>query len=385
EDRRSRARIFLAESAATRRVDILFSALDGDADLRDVGAVELVLGPAAGEPPSFDGLAVGFRAGADALLDPRPEPRGLGGPPVPATLVLREGDTPPGGGGNAVTSLNSPFVNGNGEVGFTGQLDNSGSADSFVFAGAAIVQLNSAAPGVTLTGAEGAMGIDDSGGFIYSPSIDGADSVWSQNGQVAVEDVQAPGFPDGITSTFHSRPSMSPQGAAAWISGFNETGGTSTEGRMLYTSSDATAGNVAVALRSDDLIDGVPIARPSGVDFDFNFSNDGNHLISVLLLDTGSTADDGVILVDGAVVAKEASPSGTGDNWDNFDAVAINDSGDFIFSGDTDGPAGSDEFIAYNGAVAVREGDVVDGVTLGGSVSLLSLGNSGVAVHGWST
>ena len=365
------------------RLDIPFTKLVGEADLRAVGALRLTLGSADGialAAPSFAGLALGLRSPVPAPVPIAP----LGPTPLAASLIVQEGDTPMGGGGNVVTSLGSTFVNSLGEVGFTGNLDNGGSSDGFVFSGDAIVQLNSATMGVTLSGAESTMGIDDGKGFVYSPSIDGDDGVWSQNGQLAVENTQAPGFPGGTNSTFHSRPTMTPNGAAHWISGFNESGGTSSEGRMLYTSSDATPGNTIVVLRSDDMVGGLPIDRPSGVDFDYDLSDDGSHYIQVLLLDTGSTADDGIVYVDGAVIATEASASGDGDNWDNFDAVVINDSGDYLFSGDTDGATGSDEFIAYNGSIALREGDSVDGVTLGSSVQFLSLNNRGQALHAWT-
>jgi hypothetical protein len=378
----SRTRIPL-DGESVREIEIPFAALEGEADLRDVGAVRLTVGIDGGAP-AFAGLAVGVRAGFEKPAAASPAAKLLGPAPVPATLVLQDGDMPTGGGGNPVTSLNATFVNNAGDVGFTGNLDNGGSSDGFVFSGAAVVHLNSAVVGNTLAGGESTMGIDDGGGFIFSPSIDGDDGVWSQNGQVAVEGTQAPGFPGGTNSTFHSRPTMIPPGAAYWVAGFDDTGGTTTQGRMLYTSSDATAGNTTVVLRSDDLVGGTAIDRPSGIDFDYDFSNDGSHHVSVLLLDTGSTTNDGIVYVDGTNVAQETGASGDGDNWDNFDAVAINDSGDYLFSGDTDGATASDEFIAYNGSIALREGDLVDGVTLGSSVLFLAMNNRGAAIHAWT-
>ena len=38
----------------------------------------------------------------------------------------------------------------------------------------------------------------------------------------------------------------------------------------------------------------------------------------------GSTISDGGVMVNDVLVAREASPNGTGDNWDNFDMVKIN-------------------------------------------------------------
>jgi hypothetical protein len=298
-----------------------------------------------------------------------------------ATVVLQTGDTPFGAPG-AVTSFNSPFTNGAGAVGFTGT-----AGEGFVWRDAGITWLNSDAVGNTLAGGESTMGIGDDGQFIYSPSLNGEDSVWTHNGLLAVENTQAPGFATGTVSTFHSRPTMCPDGRTFWVSGFNESGGTTTEGRMLYTSNNATPAATQVVLRSDDMIGGFAIDRPSGIDFDYQGSDDGTHLIAVLFMDTGSSVDDGFLYVDGALVAREADPSGEGDNWDNFDSVSINDDGDYLFSGDTDSDTSADEFIAMNGAIAIREGDTIDGVqlTTAASVLGLSLNNRGEAVHAWTT
>ncbi len=115
-------------------------------------------------------------------------------------------------------------------------------------------------------------------------------------------------------------------------------------------------------------------------------SDDGSHHIHDLLMGTGSTADDGAIYVDGSLVAREGLPNGAGANWDNFDAVSINNTGHYLFSGDDDGPAASDEFLAYDGVIAVREGDSIGGVTLSSSAAVLgaSINNAGWAVHAWS-
>ncbi|NJL30014.1 MAG: hypothetical protein HC897_20035 [Thermoanaerobaculia bacterium] len=284
-----------------------------------------------------------------------------------------------------VTSLNTPFTNADGEVGLTGALDNGGASDSFVWFDTGIVWRNSSAVGVTLSGSESTMGVGDMGQFIYSTAVDGNDAVWTQNGALAIDSDPAPGFPGGTITTFHSRPTMIPSGQAFWISGFNASGGTSTEGRMLYTSTDGTPATISVVLRSDDMIGGLAIDRPSGVDFDYQISDNGAHHIQVLQMDTGSTTDDDHVYVDGAFVARETSPTGQGDGWDNFDSVSINNSGDYLFSGDTDGATTSDEFIAYNATIALREGATIGGVTLtnGSTVQALSLDNLGQAVHSW--
>jgi hypothetical protein len=299
-----------------------------------------------------------------------------------ATMVIREGDTPSGAAG-PITALNSPFTSGDGVVAFTG----TAAGDGFVWIGTDIVWLNSDAVGVTLTGGESTMGLGNSGQFIYSPSLNGEDAVWTHDGFLAVENTQAPGFATGTVSTFHSRPTMTAGGRAYWVSGFNENGGATTEGRTLYTAYPATPNEIQVVLRSDDIVGGLAISRPSGIDFDYQASDDGAHLIAVLLMDTGSSLDDDVLFVDGALVVRESMPTGDSDNWDNFDSVSINDDGDYVFSGDTDGDTTTDEFVAFNGAIAIREGDTIDGIALTATAAVraLSLNNRGEAAYTWQT
>jgi hypothetical protein len=336
----------------------------------------------AAEPTQAELEAMGLDQAQEEETAPSPAPEGVRAV-VRALMVVQEGDTTPGVI-TPIDNLNSPAADGLGRPGFTGDQTNE---DDFVWYDADAVWLNSDAVGATLSGAEGTSGVGSTGQFIYSPSIDGNDGVWTDLGELAREEVQAPGFPAGTISTFHSRPTMIPGGQAYWVSGFNETGGTSTEGRMLYTSPDRTPGSITVVLRSDDLVGGLPIDRSSGVGFDYDFSEDGAHHIHELLLDTGSTSDDGIIYVDGAIVAQESLPTGQGDNWDNFDDMGINNSGNHLFSGDTDGVTTSDEFIAYNGAIVIREGDVIGGIPLvtTASVTSLAINDEGHAVHAWST
>lgn len=307
-------------------------------------------------------------------------PRAAGEAIIAAEVVLQEGDTTAGVGG-VVTSLNQPFINGAGDAGFTGA-----AAENFVWSGG-VVWINSDGLPAVLTGAEFTMGIGDGGAFIYSPSTDGADSVWTEDGMLAVENVQAPGMPTGTLSTFHSRPTMIPSGQAYWVAGHGDgSGGTSSVGRILYTSTDGTPANISIIFRTGDTIDS-QIIDSSGVDFDYDFSDNGAHHAHVLDM-VGSTAADGFLYVDGALVAREGDPNGSGvDNWDNFDFVSINDSGSYVFSGDTDGATDSDEFIAANGEILIREGDTIDDVLLapGFAVRGVGINNANEAVYGWGS
>lgn len=305
---------------------------------------------------------------------------------VPVELIVKDGDTPPAAGGDPVTTLNAPFTNGLGQVGFTGAVDRGGSSDNFIWFDSGPIWFNSSAVGSTLSGAEGTMGVGNAGEFVYSPSVDGNDSVWTQNGLLLTEDVPAPGGSPGELNSFNSRPQLLPDGTALWVGGITDSPGGSTQARALYRAADTATPVITEVFRSGDMIGGFTIDFPSGVGFDYQISDDGNQHIHDLLMDTGSTTNDGFVYVNGALVAREADPvPGGGENWDNFDVMAINNAGNYLFSGDTDGSTATDEFIAYNGTIAIREGDLIDGHTLGSSVSAASLNNLGQAVFIWST
>ncbi len=297
---------------------------------------------------------------------------------VEGTVVAIAGDVLPG---DTIAGVNPPFTNGLGQVGFTGSTTG---GDNFVWFDNSPVWFNS--DGVGLTGAESTMGIGDGGAFIYSPADNGNDAVYTQNGALLVDGDPAPGFP-GQFNSFNSRPNMLPDGTAVWVAGVSDTSGGASLFRVLYRSSDTVTPVITVVLAAGDMVGGFPISQGSGIGFDYQLSDDGTHHIQELDLDTGSTANDGVVYVDGAIAAQEGSTTGGADNWDNFDLMSINDDGTYVFSGDTDGATTTDEFIAVDGAVAVREGDVLDGVTLasGAIVRGVSINNNGQVAHAWET
>lgn len=303
---------------------------------------------------------------------------------VPAEVVAQDGDVPTGAAG-PITSLNYPTTNGVGQVGFTGAI-NAGTTDNFVWFNDGPILYNSTIPTATVTGAESTMGIGNASSFLYSPSYNGNDAAYSQNGLVLAEGSAAPGFPANTNNIFNSRPAMIPGGAAYWVAGFNDAGGTTTLGRVLYVSPTATSGNINVVIRSDDMVGGFPIDRPSGVGFDYQISDNGSNHVHELIWDTGSTTNDDIIYVNGNMVARELSPTGGGDNWDNFGVVSINNSGNYVFAGDTDGAAATDGFLAYNGAVVIREGDTIGGITLTGTASAIravGINNLNHVAHLW--
>ena len=202
-------------------------------------------------------------------------------PPKTAHVVVKEGDAL---GVSTVSGLNAPFTDGNGKVGFVGSLAD---GQRFVWWNTGPVFFSNDALPDVLSGGESTMGIGDNGEFIYSPSVNGNDAVWGNSGVIVQKGDPAPDLPSGWNVTFASRPQMINNGTGYWISGFDDTGGTSSKGRVLYRQVPG-ASPVAV-LRSDDVINGETIARSSGVDFDYGVSGNGSSMINVLQMATGST------------------------------------------------------------------------------------------------
>ncbi len=308
----------------------------------------------------------------------------VAGSSISADLIIAEGMVAPGSGGLVVGNLNDPFTDGNGRVGFTGSVDDgAGGTIGFVWYDTGVTWLNTDGLPDVLVGGEGSMGVGNAGDFIYSPSVNGNDAVWDKLGLVVQDTDAAPGAP-GEFITFASRPSMAPNATAFWVSGLSATQGGSSAARALYRM-DA-GGSPTIVMRSGDSIDG-NIIGASGIDFDYKFSDDTNHLLTGVTF-TGSTATDTAMVFDGAIVAREGSavPGGLGgENWQNFDSVATNNLGNYLFSGDTSAAGTVDEFIAYNSTIGVREGDVVDGVILAGSVAAVTLNNLNQAAYIWDS
>ena len=294
---------------------------------------------------------------------------------VKAWIVLAEGDPL---GGSTVSTLNSPFTDGVGRVGFVGSLADN---QRFIWWDTGPVFFSGSIPG--LTGGEGTMGVSDAGGFIYSPNVDGNDAVVTHGGVLLKKGDPVPPLP-GLYSSFNSRPMMLPNGTAFWVGGTATSPTGSTSNRHLFKAADPTdPQSITRVLGGGDVIEGKTI-KTSASNFNYWISDNGEHHIHVLDMDVPLNEH---VYVDGAFVAQEGSPTGQGDNWSSFDIVSINNAGKYIFTGDTDGPANTDEFIAYNGVIAVREGDTLDGVTLASGYTLraASINNLNQVAHIWGS
>jgi len=301
--------------------------------------------------------------------------------PVPVEVVLAEGDVVDG---RVVTGLNGVGATPADTIGFNGTLAD---GDRFVWVGTGPAVFNSDFV-EDVTGAEAPTGVSDAGNWIYSPSVDGNDSVILDDGLIVSE--TQPSF-DGVPGfiTFNSRPFMTAGGVGYWISGYNETDPDGpTQGRVLYRYDGSAVTAVTVAGDSFGYQGGTfTIDVGSGIDFDFDVSPGDVNRIQLVDAAGESPAGDNVVIINGEGVHREGDPTGDGDNWDNFDRFRILDDGTYVMTGDTDGDPSSDEFIAVDGSIVLREGMTVDGVTLTSGVTLrgIDLLPDGTLVHGWGS
>lgn len=296
---------------------------------------------------------------------------------VRANLVLKTGDLV---GPGTVSSFSNPFTDGGGAVGFVGALS---SGERFVYWDNGPIFFSSQALPLVLTGHEATMGVSNAGGFIYSPSVDGNDAVYTQEGVLLKDGDPFPPNP-AIFTTFNSRPTMLPDGTCIWVAGSTETqGGSSSNRHVLKATDPGEPSTITRVLGGGDVIEGKTITNTGSL-FNYDVSDNAAHHLQVMTMAV-PTNQDLHLYRDGAFVAQEGTPTGQGDNWSGFDAVSVNDSGDYVFAGDTDGPTSTDYYLAYNGQIRIREGSTLDGVLLaaGSAMRALSIDNHGDVAFVW--
>jgi len=173
-----------------------------------------------------------------------------------------------------------------------------------------------------------AIGFGLDGQFVFRTLVDRLDTVWSHLGAVVTKKQPAPGVGEGATIELSRRAWMTPGGRAYWVSEFRDGPGQKGKGRVLYAADDAAPEAIQVVLRSDQVVEGLQIARPRGLDLEFGVSSDGTHVIQPIEL-VAKEISDQALYVDGAIVAREGEPATASAAWAAFRKVAINNDGDY--------------------------------------------------------
>jgi hypothetical protein len=297
--------------------------------------------------------------------------------PVP---LLREDDPLPGAPGETVSFMNNPVVNHAGGFALTVNTTGGKTTLSHIWGNATggpgdVIITEGTYGNLQQTSFESFHGFSDAGDPAYSASstdlvsgTTGLDGVWVGPVVILNEEDPVPTLP-GQFSTFNSRPGITADGIPYWIGGISTIQGGSSQNRVLFFSAGATP-----VLMGGDFVGGVvePIETGgSNIDFDYRFSALGSNYITVVTVDTGSSTDDGVLVINGNAamfggsIVQEASPVPAavgglvGENWDNFDFLGISESGGVFVTGDTDESSSLDEFVVVDGQIVLREGDMV--------------------------
>lgn len=249
------------------------------------------------------------------------------------------------------------------------------------------------------TSFESFWGIGDAGEIAYSPIANntvtqstGLDGVWLDDAGVAVEE-EVYQNDNSFYWSFGSRPTVTANGVPYWVGGITDTQGGSTQNRGLFMGVGATP-----LVIGGGMITGLPdpvSPASSGISFDYRVSRLGSHWIAEVGTETGSTNTDNSIVIDGAVALSDGMPvsEGTmipaasgglnGEAWDNFDFAGITESGTWMITGDTGGDIATDEFVAIDGVIVVREGDTVDGAVITGAMEGAYLNEDGDYAYVW--
>lgn len=230
-------------------------------------------------------------------------------------------------------------------------------------------------------------GIDDFDNIMFMGDDEFSEEIIykSDIGQVIREEDPAPGYMSPAVINFIYRPMMLPSGWIYFIASIDEDNNGSTDSRAMYQVSPT--GTVSLLYTTNNLLDGQSLSSSNGYDFDFDVSENQVYSINVVDLITGSTLNDAAVSINGTIVVQENGPIDLTENFDNFDMVRINNSGDFVITGDSDGPLQSDEYIIVNGSVQVREGDILDGYQLTSAATCqgIDINNNGDVAFTWAT
>jgi len=308
-----------------------------------------------------------------------------------ASSLLND-EAPLGPPGDIVGSLGNPAVNHVG--GYAVGLSTTGSATlSNVWgspdgvAAPIILRTEGTFGALVQTSFESFYGMSDTGQLGYSASgtggPDGAfDSAWVDDTVVALEgDPMPPGPLQDLFWSFASRPTITADGVIHFVGGTRETVSASTSARGLFNDTGTPLLYTGIAVPG---LPAPPDNAGTPVSFDFRVSALGSNYIAEVEMETDgtglTTSNDNAMVLSGAAlmaggsIVQEAQPVPaaigglTDENWDNFDYTGVTEAGFYMFTGDTDAATTVDEIVVVNGMIVAREGDLLDGLEISGSI-----------------
>jgi len=319
-----------------------------------------------------------------------------------ASALVREGEDLPGGpAGHMVNSINNTATNRVGGYAVNVNTSDGVTTLSRIWGAnengiGAVIRTEGTFGPLVQTAYESFYGIANHMEVAYSATgtggpAGGFDSVWLDDTPIAVE-----GDPvlsvAGQFWSFASRPGVTADGKPYWGGGITSTVGGSTQNRGLFFNATQD-----VLILGGDVLPGLPAPLSGGsISFDYRVSALGSNFIIDHQMTGVSTTMDTVVIVNGAglmaggALVQEgtlvpAAVGGVGgENWAAFDFMGITEQGSYFFTGDTSGPTTTDEFIVIDGVIVHREGDVLDGQTLTGSIEGAYMNEAGDLAFIWA-
>ncbi|MGL4511456.1 MAG: hypothetical protein ACRCT8_00055 [Lacipirellulaceae bacterium] len=246
--------------------------------------------------------------------------------------------------------------------------------------------------GLTQTALGNPTGIDNSGNVLYRANTgtpSGPVSMWRNGTRLFAEGdtVTAPGLAGNFYDSF-SNTTLTPAGVERWISNYAANAGGVKIGAALLQN----AASPQVLLKTGDSIGGGMTITVDLLNGNLAWSLGGTNYLAGIDFSTTSV-NDAAIVLNGQVVSTlgggvlregDAIPAAAGglvdETWSIGSLVAVNEAGDWVASASAL-PVGhvntTRDFLVVNGAIRYRDGDVVDGHTLSGLPSYVSLNDRG--------
>ncbi len=295
-------------------------------------------------------------------------------PVIPVTRAIRQGQAATYGGRPiTIGTLGAPFTDSNGQPGFVGSTSTPG--ESFVWFNDAIQFLSSDERNSTLSGRGSSMGFSDDGEFVYETTSDGLDAIYSSRGVLLAAGDPTPAIP-GTFVQQSSLPVMTAGGMAYWLLRYSDSVGGAEIGRAMVRMDVSRRGAAIEKVNgSGDIVDGYPISATSPSIF--GVSRNGAHLIQTMSLDGPASGHRSRLVIDGTVALRGGDPTGIGNNWGFFYTPSINDRGEYAFVTFPNSTP-SLSALGINGSIVLSEGEAIDGIALGTSISGTSISNDGI-------
>jgi MYXO-CTERM domain-containing protein len=156
-----------------------------------------------------------------------------------------------------------------------------------------------------------------------------------------------------------SAPQMTADGTIYWIGLVDTDGFGGPDVEALFRTTDGTNASGEVVLSTGDPFD--PETLANFVNYAYQVSEENDHIIANLEL-TGPVAP--AIWVDDAIALAAGDATADDDLYDTFNIVSINNDGNYVVTGSTDGDPATNHVLVFNGDVAVREGDTIAGLEI---------------------